>query len=84
MFRLASGLAGQFGLFDLLAMHLFEEVGVDLVSDAAVCFRHRPDYPGWPWSLRRCAGRRVAPEPDVHEDLADGVAGLKYPERALK
>ena len=34
MFRSGSGLPGQFGLVECLAMEVFQEVGIDLVGDS--------------------------------------------------
>jgi len=53
---------------------VFEEVGVNLVGDAVVDFRHRPQWLGWAGCLRRGAGWRVLPEAAVFEDLVDDLA----------
>ena len=75
MFRSGSGLPGQFGLVECLAMDVFQEVGIDLVGDSGGGIRlgARPNWPGWRRGPGRCAGRRVVPESAVFEDLADEV-----------
>ena len=41
-----SGLPGQLGLVDLLAMSVFEEIGIDVAGEAGVPPRNRPNWPG--------------------------------------
>ena len=60
---------------------MFEEVGIDLVGDAVIGFRHRPHGLGWAGFPGRAAWGRILPEAAVLEDLADDVVlmGLTTP-----
>ena len=49
---------------------MFEEVGIDLVGDAAIGFMRRPSGLGWAGILGRGAWWRIVPEPAMLEDLA--------------
>jgi len=78
-----SVIPGQFGLLTRLAVDMFEEVGIDLVGDAAIGLRRRPHGPGWAGNSGRAAWWRILPEAAVFEDFADDVALMGLDERIL-
>jgi len=53
---------------------MFEEVGIDLVGDAAIGVMRRPRGLGWAGLPGRGAWGRIVPEPAMLEDLAYDVA----------